>query len=93
LAVVACAGAPACANAARAVQADALELAPSIAPGDGIVLHVSGCEKGCAHAKPAPFTLIARKTGYDLVVNGKASGRPLREELSVEAVASFLTHE
>ena len=36
LAIVACSGAPACANAARAVQAEALELAPRPAPSQQI---------------------------------------------------------
>jgi precorrin-3B synthase len=93
LSVVACAGAPACANAARPVQEDALALAASIAPRPGIVLHVSGCQKGCAHAKAAPFTLVARQGRYDLVVNGKASDEPRREALSVAAAASFLSQE
>jgi precorrin-3B synthase len=93
LAIVACAGAPGCANAARAVQADALDLAPLIGGADGIVLHVSGCEKGCAHAKPAPLTLIARASGYDLVVNGKASDKPAREMISAGTIASVLARE
>lgn len=93
LAIVACAGAPACAKAARPVQTEALELIASIASGRGIVLHVSGCEKGCAHGKAAPLTLIARDAGYDLVVNGKASDKPAREALSVKEVASLLTQE
>jgi precorrin-3B synthase len=93
LAVVACSGAPACANAARPVQAEALEFASSIVPGHGIVLHVSGCEKGCAHAKAAPFTLIARKEGYALVVNGKASDKPACELLSIGEIAPLLARE
>ncbi|WP_158815615.1 precorrin-3B synthase [Methylocapsa sp. S129] len=93
LAVVACSGAPACANAARAVQAEALELARSVPAARGIALHVSGCEKGCAHSWPAPFTLVARKGGYDLVVNGKASDEPAHKALSVEQIASLLAHE
>jgi precorrin-3B synthase len=93
LAIVACAGAPGCASAARAVQTDALDLAPLIGAGRGIVLHVSGCEKGCAHAKPAPLTLIARASGYDLVVRGKASDEPVREKLSVGTIASLLARE
>jgi precorrin-3B synthase len=93
LAIVACAGAPGCANAARAVQADALDLTPLIGVADGIVLHVSGCEKGCAHAKPAPLTLIARASGYDLVVNGKASDKPAREMISAGTIASVLARE
>jgi precorrin-3B synthase len=89
LSVVACSGAPKCANAARAVQIEALQLAPLL-PGGGIVLHVSGCEKGCAHGRAAPLTLVARPGGYDLVVDGKASDRPVRQGLTIEAAASLL---
>ena len=93
LAIVACSGAPACANAARAVQTDALEFASSLVSGAGTALHLSGCEKGCAHPKAAPFTLVARESGYDLVLNGKASDKPYREALSIEEAASLLARE
>jgi precorrin-3B synthase len=93
LAIVACSGAPACANATRPVQTDALEFASAIASAQGIALHVSGCEKGCAHAKVAPLTLIAREGAYDLVVDGKASDKPSRFALSVGEAASLLARE
>jgi precorrin-3B synthase len=93
LAVVACSGAPACANAARPVQADALAFAQALPTGRGIVLHVSGCEKGCAHAKAAPLTLVAHARGYALIVAGKAADRPMREGLSVQAASSILAQE
>jgi precorrin-3B synthase len=90
LAIVACSGAPACANAARAVQAEALEFARVVPAGRGIVLHVSGCEKGCAHPRPAPFTLVARESGYDLLLGGKASDEPAHRALPIGEVASLL---
>jgi precorrin-3B synthase len=90
LAIVACSGAPACASAARPVQAEALALAASVPSGRGIVLHVSGCEKGCARGLAAPFTLVARQSGYDLVVDGKASDEPVRRGLSMGEIASAL---
>jgi precorrin-3B synthase len=90
LAVVACSGAPACANAARAVQAEALEFAALIPSGAGIVLHVSGCEKGCAHGQAAAFTLVSRPAGYDLVRNGKASDEPLRRGLTKDEIGPLL---
>jgi precorrin-3B synthase len=93
LAVVACAGAPACANAARPVQADALAFAQTLPAGRGIVLHVSGCEKGCAYAKIAPVTLVARAAGYDVIVAGRAADPAMREGLSVEAASSMLAQE
>jgi precorrin-3B synthase len=90
LAIVACSGAPACANAARAVQAEALEFVSVVPPGQGIVLHVSGCEKGCAHGRAAPFTLVARESGYDLVLDGKASGAPAHRALPMGEIARLL---
>jgi precorrin-3B synthase len=90
LAIVACSGAPACANAMRAVQAEALEFASFIPPGRGIVLHVSGCEKGCAHGRAARFTLVARESGYDLVLDGKAADAPAHRALSMGEIARLL---
>jgi precorrin-3B synthase len=90
LAVVACSGAPACAKAARPVQSEALEFASALAPGAGIALHVSGCEKGCAHRRAAPFTLVARPSGYDLVVNGSAGDKPWRVALPARDIAPLL---
>ena len=34
--------------------------------GDGVILHVSGCAKGCARPAPAAATLTATAAGYDL---------------------------
>ena len=90
LAIVACSGAPACARAARAVQSEALEFASTLPSGEGIALHVSGCEKGCAHPRAAPFTLVARPSGYDLVVNGSAGDKPLHTALRVRDIAPLL---
>ena len=90
LAIVACSGAPACANAARAVQAEALEFVPFVPPGLGIVLHVSGCEKGCAHGRAAPFTLVARESGYDLVLDGKAADEPTHRALPMGEIIPLL---
>ncbi len=39
-------------------------------PDDDIVLHVSGCAKGCAHPTPAPLTLVAEEGRYRLVSDG-----------------------
>lgn len=91
LAIVACTGGPACANAPRPLQAEALEFSRFVRPGRGIVVHVSGCAKGCAHGRAAPLTLIARAAGYDLVVNGRASDTPSRLALSKDEVVSVLT--
>jgi precorrin-3B synthase len=90
LAVVACAGAPACANAARPVQREALEFAAAIARQRGVVLHVSGCPKGCAHGRAAALTLVARDSGYDLVLGGKASDRPSYFALSQDEAMALV---
>ena len=90
LGVVACAGAPACLHAARDVQADALALAPHLPRGRGVRLHVSGCEKGCARAAPAALTLVARSSGYDLIVDGGAKSAPAGKNLGVADVVAYL---
>ena len=90
LGVVACPGAPACANAQSDVQADArrfAELLPHLA---GIVLHVSGCAKGCARAPPAPLTLVARSGGYDLVVDGRAGDPPAHRGLTTDQAGALV---
>ncbi|MEA2726013.1 MAG: precorrin-3B synthase, partial [Acetobacteraceae bacterium] len=50
----------------------------------GIVIHVSGCEKGCAHPGSAAVTLVARDGRYDLVRDGPASGLPVLRGLTLE---------
>ena len=70
LRVAACAGAPACSSALQETREAARRLAPLAPLGEGIWLHVSGCEKLCAHARPAPVTAIATREGYQL--NGEA---------------------
>jgi precorrin-3B synthase len=90
LAIVACSGAPACVNATRDVRADALALARDAPAGRGIVLHISGCTKGCARSTPTPLTLVAREDAYDLVHAGKASDAPSRRGLSLQDVATIL---
>jgi len=48
----------------------------------GARLHVSGCNKGCAHPKAAPLTLVATSEGFDLVRDGSARDTPVRRGLS-----------
>ena len=78
LRVAACVGAPACSSATTPVRADADSFAEVLRglPGDGIVLHVSGCAKGCAHRGPARVTLVGRDGAYDLVRDASVSGMP-----------------
>jgi precorrin-3B synthase len=92
LAVAACPGAPACANATTPAPRDALEwagLARRIAA-EGIGLHVSGCAKGCAHPGRAPVTLVARDGRYDIVLDGTARDNAVRTGLAPAEVPAAL---
>ncbi|MBE7212002.1 MAG: precorrin-3B synthase [Gluconacetobacter diazotrophicus] len=88
LAVAACSGRPACARGSTPVPADAELLAgstPRSGAVGGIRVHVSGCAKGCAHPHPAPLTLVGRDGLYDLVLDGKASDKPVAYGLPLQA--------
>ncbi len=74
LRVVACVGAPGCAQARGETRTLARALAPQVPVGG--LLHVSGCVKGCAHPQPAPVTLVAQEQGFDLVRHGPANASP-----------------
>jgi precorrin-3B synthase len=72
--VVACAGAPICASAHIASRTMAPGIAEAIAPHgrDLPLIHISGCEKGCALAAPAALTIVGTADGCALVANGCA---------------------
>jgi precorrin-3B synthase len=92
LAVIACAGAPACVSAQAPTQDHALSLAPlarALSPA-GVTLHVSGCAKGCARPASTAVTLIARAGLYDLVTQGRASNAPALQGLDRNACAAAL---
>jgi precorrin-3B synthase len=93
--VAACPGAPACHCATTSVQEDAERFAgllPQLGPEGqkSLMLHVSGCAKGCAHASPTPFTLVGNAGRYDLVVNGTARGAAVVTGLSDNEVQTEL---
>jgi precorrin-3B synthase len=92
LRIAACPGAPSCARATTPVRSDADKLAAEIAgvPGTTTVIHISGCEKGCAHPKPAPITLVGRNGRYDLVRNDIASASPVARNLTMDQVIKHL---
>jgi precorrin-3B synthase len=83
--IAACPGAPSCERATTKVRDDAAYLAATFAggSGSGIVIHVSGCAKGCAHPRPAAVTLVGRDGRYDLVRNDVASGSPAERGLTL----------
>ncbi len=74
LRVVACTGAPGCTQARGSTRDIAALLAPHVALDQ--MLHVSGCTKGCAHPGSAPLTIVATKSGYDLIRNGSTGDAP-----------------
>jgi precorrin-3B synthase len=84
--VAACPGAPACARATTRVRDDAAVLAAELrgVAGSGVLLHMSGCDKGCAHPGSAPLTLVARDGRYDLVADGAASGKAVLAQLTLD---------
>ena len=77
LRVEACPGHPSCTSGTVATRA----LASRLRPPPGTTVHVSGCDKGCAHPGPATITLVGREGRFDLVRNGRASDAPERSLL------------
>jgi precorrin-3B synthase len=77
--IAACSGMPLCASA----QAPTRTLGPAIATAaasllDGsLTVHLSGCAKGCAHARAAALTMVGEPGGCGVVVNGAACDRSL----------------
>lgn len=85
LRVSACTGQPGCASASVVTRALAAQLRPPV----GSTVHVSGCEKGCAHPGAASVTLVGREGSFDVVRNGRAGDAPARRGLSpAEALVS-----
>jgi precorrin-3B synthase len=93
LRAAACLGAPACLHGAHGVRDDATRWARLLPPGEGVILHVSGCAKGCARPHPTVATLVAAETGYDLVVGGQPGDEPSETGLAAEAVDAYLVEE
>ena len=74
--VFACAGAPVCSSAHIPARALAPRVAEIAAPqlGPKFDIHISGCPKGCAHAKQAALTIVGTDEGCALVADGNARG-------------------
>lgn len=83
LQVDACPGAPFCGSSSVETRALARSLAR---PG----LHVSGCTKGCARAKPAAVTLVGRDGRFDVVRQGSAWDMPVLRGLPPDTVSGAL---
>jgi precorrin-3B synthase len=93
LRVVACPGAPACAHGARPVRDEATYWAQMLPKGEDVVLHVSGCAKGCARPAATAVTFTATAAGYDLILAGRAGDLPAWRGLSSAEVAQLLASE
>ncbi len=90
LRIAACPGAPACMHGNRSVRDDATRWAAKLPKGDGVILHVSGCAKGCARPTATAATFTATATGYDLILDGRAGDPPMRRGLSSAEAARLL---
>lgn len=88
LRIVACTGAPGCAQAQGDTRDLARHLAGQLPP--GARLHVSGCSKGCAHPRPAPVTVVASAQGYDIIRDGTAADRPAQCGLSPQELGKAI---
>ena len=93
LRVAACPGAPACMHGYRSVRDDATRWAQLLPKGDDVILHVSGCAKGCARPTATAATLTATATGYDLILGGRAGDPPVRRNLSGAEIEPLLANE
>lgn len=89
LGIAACPGRPACASANIETRDLARQLAALRPDADGIWLHISGCEKGCASSAAHAITLVGRDGGLDLVLDGRPTDPPHRAGLSPEAVEAL----
>ena len=93
LRIAACPGGPACMHGHRRVRDDATRWAAMLPEGDGVILHVSGCAKGCARPAATAATFTATATGYDLILDGRAGDPPARRGLSSAEVAHLLASD
>jgi precorrin-3B synthase len=87
LRVMACTGSPGCPQALQKTRTLARRLAPTVPPGQ--VLHVSGCNKGCAHPGAADVTLSATRRGFGLIRHGTARGTAERLLTSADLFESI----
>ena len=78
LRVDACPGAPHCSSA----TVETRTLARALAPRSTGTLHISGCAKGCARARPADRTLVGDEGHFDVVETGAAWDAPRQTGLT-----------
>jgi precorrin-3B synthase len=85
----ACPGLPGCAQS----TVETRELASRLAPFVKGRLHVSGCAKGCARAKPAAVMLTGRNACFDLAFGARAGAPPERAGLTAAQVLAHFGAE
>jgi len=96
--LIACTGSTGCAKSRADTKADAQRLAALLprTPHEAEV-HLSGCERSCAAAHRAPFTLLARAPGhYDLYRRDDTAtgfGQLVARNLTIEAAALALAQQ
>jgi precorrin-3B synthase len=93
LRIAACPGAPACMHGHRSVRDDATRWAAKLPRGEGVILHVSGCAKGCARPVATTVTFTATANGYDAILDGSAGDPPALRGLSSAEIAQLLGGE
>jgi precorrin-3B synthase len=81
--IAACPGAPACASGLIPARTLASTMAPVLAPimtpgPNRVVVHISGCPKGCANPGPAALTLVGTSQGCGVIYQGAARDTPHR---------------
>ncbi|MFP4905281.1 oxidoreductase, partial [Paraburkholderia sp. BR14261] len=90
--LIACTGSTGCAKSRADTKADAQRLAALLPP--GAEAHLSGCERSCAAAHCAPFTLLASAPDhYDLYQRDDTQsgfGQLVARSLTIEAAALAL---
>ncbi|WP_235025838.1 precorrin-3B synthase [Caballeronia arationis] len=91
--VIACAGSPGCARSPADTKADALRLAERL-PSNAGEVHLSGCARSCAAARPIATTLVAVAPGrYDLfqqAAQPDTESRCIARNITIEEAAAWL---
>jgi precorrin-3B synthase len=91
--IIACAGAPACAQGKMPARA----LGPAIAAAAGLLLdgslqiHISGCAKGCANPGTAALAFVGGEGRCGLVVDGSARTTP-RAVFDAASIPARIAH-
>jgi len=98
--IAACAGAGACASGQFQTKARAerlVAIAGELLDGS-MVVHLSGCAKGCAHSRRT-LSIVGTDEGYNLILDGVASDTPDAQFASgginsaIEKLARFIKNE